>query len=243
MSNSTFSPFTALALKVVGIVLILSGLLNYILSAIPLNFGERDWQIQFVGQLVNQGFIPMLGIALLILGYGIEGMGGSHKRNSLDLRFAVFILSSILGLVFLLVIPLHLSNVSQRSSEAFAEIRARAEQFESQIQQETQQLRALVENDAQFQQLEQAIESGQVQGAQLQQLQLVRQQVRQLRENPAALEQQIQTARNELTSRQEEAEKEERGRALKSSLSVGLTSLLLAIGYIIIGWTGFKSLS
>jgi multisubunit Na+/H+ antiporter MnhB subunit len=242
MNQSTFSPYTALSLKVVGIILILSALISYIVAAIPFNPSEQEWQIQYVSQLVNQGFLPLIGIVLTLLGYWVEDVGSSSRRSSLDLRLPVFILASFLGLIFLLIIPLHLSNVSQQSAAAFAEIETKAEQFEAQIQSETQQIQALVENEEQFAELEQAIESGQVQGQQLQQLQLIRQQVQQLKENPQALEQQIQTARTELLTRKEEAEQEERTKAFKSTLTVGLSSLLLAIAYIVVGWMGFRSL-
>jgi ABC-type multidrug transport system fused ATPase/permease subunit len=242
MNKYTFSPYTALSLKVVGIILILSALLSYVVAAIPFNPSQQEWQIQYVNQLVNQGFLPLVGMTLMIIGYWIDDVGGTSQRRSLDLRLPIFILASLLGLIFLLIIPFHLNNISQRSAEAFAEIETKAEQFEAQIQNETQQLQALVENEEQFAELEEAIESGQVQGEQLQQLQLIRQQVQQLRDDPQAIEEQVQTARTELLAQKEEAEQEERTKAFKSVLAVGLSSLLLAIGYVVVGWMGFKSL-
>lgn len=243
MNKSTFSAHAALSLKVVGIILILSALLSYIVAAIPFNPSQREWQIQFVNQLVNQGFLPLVGITLMVIGNWIEAVGSSSRRSGSNLSLPVYGLASFLGIVFLLVIPLHLNNVSQRSAEAFTEIETKAEQFEAQIQNETQQLQVLVENEEQFAELEQAIESGQVQGQQLQQLQLIRQQVQQLRDNPQALEEQVQTARTELLTRKEEAEQEERTTAFKSVLTIGLSSLFLAVGYIVVGWTGFRSLA
>jgi hypothetical protein len=60
-SSPVYSPFTALALKVVGLIMIVSSLVDYIFLAIPLNAGQRAWQLAYVGQLVDRGILPMVG--------------------------------------------------------------------------------------------------------------------------------------------------------------------------------------
>lgn len=57
-SSVVYSPFTALALKTVGLILIVSALLDYVILAIPFNPLQREWQLSFTTQIVDRGVIP-----------------------------------------------------------------------------------------------------------------------------------------------------------------------------------------
>ena len=46
----------------------------------------------------------------------------------------------------------------------------------------------------------------------------------------------------QVRQRKEEAEKQAKDNAWKSGLRIGISSLLLSIGYSIIGWTGLKGM-
>jgi trehalose-6-phosphate synthase len=48
--------------------------------------------------------------------------------------------------------------------------------------------------------------------------------------------------RNQIRQSKEEAEKQAKQRAWKSGMRIGMSSLLLSIGYIIIGWTGLRGM-
>ena len=81
MNTSTISPFTSLALKLIGVILILSSLLDYITLAIPFQPLNAEWQIGFTGQIVDRGIVPMVGIAFLLVGYWIDtSVGGTGKK-------------------------------------------------------------------------------------------------------------------------------------------------------------------
>ncbi len=47
---------------------------------------------------------------------------------------------------------------------------------------------------------------------------------------------------NQIRQRRDEAEKQAKDNAWKSGLRIGISSLLLSIGYIIIGWTGLRGM-
>jgi hypothetical protein len=245
-SSPASSSFTALALKIVGLVMIVSSLLDYILAIIPFNIDQREWQIAVTTQFVDRGIIPLVGIALVLLAYRIDhnSAAGQAQQKSLfqDLRFWLLSLSSLLGLIYLLLVPLHFYNVYAQSDEAFKQINQKASQAETQLQAQTQQVDALIKDPQRLSELEKAIASGQVQGEQLTRLQALRQQLDTFKKDPKALGQQVDAAKKQISKGKEEAENRARTEALKLGLRTGLSSLFLAIGYIVVGWTGLRSL-
>ncbi|HEY9823531.1 MAG TPA: HpsJ family protein [Candidatus Sericytochromatia bacterium] len=243
-SSPASSSFTALALKIVGLVMIVSSLLDYILAIIPFNIDQREWQIAVTTQFVDRGIIPLVGIALVLLAYRIDSAAVQAQQKSLfqDLRFWLLSLSSLLGLIYLLLVPLHFYNVYAQSDEAFKQINQKATQAETQLQAQTQQVDALIKDPQRLSELEKAIASGQVQGEQLTRLQALRQQLDTFKKDPKALGQQVDAAKKQISKGKEEAENRARTEALKLGLRTGLSSLFLAIGYIVVGWTGLRSL-
>jgi len=241
------SPLAAIALKLVGIVTIVSAIIDYLVLLIPPNFLDPQWQLSTTTQIVDRGIVPLVGIALLLTGFWIESnVGVTRHRQSLvsDLRFWACLFASLLGLVFLILTFLHVNNVRITSRSALEQVTTEASQAETQLEQrlstelnqQRQQLNQLLENE---EVLQQAIESGQLPP-----------EIEQFRDNPEGLEaflseragearQQLQT---ELGTRREEAVQRVRREAWKSAIRISISSLLLAIGYIIIGWMGLRRL-
>ncbi|MFP4410248.1 MAG: HpsJ family protein [Coleofasciculus sp.] len=249
-SSTMYSSFAGLALKIVGLIMILSSLLDYLILIIPspgVSPLENEWQLNLTTQLVDRGVIPMVGIAFLVTGYWISNnSGGSlpeRKSSITDLRFWAFLLSSLLGLLFLLLVPLHFNNVRIQSNQAIEQITQQAQQAETQLETQVQQIDTLLEDPQQLERLDQAIESGQAQGEQLQRLQALREQLQALRQDPEAIAQRTEQAQTQIRSRRQELEQRARTDALKRGIRIGLSSLLLAIGYSIIGWMGLRNLS
>jgi len=242
-SSLASSPFTALTLKVVGLIMIVSSLLDFVILAIPFEPLKREWQLGFTTQIVDRGIIPMVGIALVVAGYwisnSISASGAEPKPAVQDLRFWVFLLSSLLGLIFLLLVPLHISNVSQQSTDAQKQIDQKASQAEAQLDAQKKNVDLIVKDPQKLSELEKAIGSGQVQGEQLARLQALREQLQKFKQDPKALNQQSEAALSQIRSSKQEAQKRATTEAFKLSLRTGLSSLLLAIGYAVIGWTGF----
>ncbi|MBP0018275.1 MAG: HpsJ family protein [Cyanobacteria bacterium SBLK] len=245
MNNPAFSAFSSLALKVVGVILIVSSLLDYIVLAIPFQITNKDWQLTLASNIVDRGIIPMVGIAFLIAGYWIgESLGNGDRGVSVtDLRFWSFIFACFLGLMFLLFIPLHLGNLRYKMRQATEQIEQGLTAAEQQIQTQFDQINQLLADDARIQQLDRAIASGQVTGARLEQLQTIRNQIDTLKDNPAALEEQLEQANTQLQQRRKEAEERAKTNAFKSGVRTGVSSLLLAIGYSVIGAMGFRGLA
>ena len=263
-SNSRqFSSVAARTLKVVGIILILSALLDCIVLSLPGETSDlfnRAWQLAAATQIVDRGIIPLMGIALLMTGFWVDSSSGvsiERRKVWLDLRFWALLISSLLGLLYLSLVPVHLNNtrlelqnalaqVDQEAGQAEGQLEAqiKSDQFKAQVEQlksqRRSQIAALLQDDGK---LQQALQSSEVP----QELKTV---LRNSKNDPKALdnflEQQAQAlptqARNEIRTRKQQKEKELRTRSRNSSLQTGISSLLLAIGYITVGWTGLRSL-
>jgi len=262
-NSRQFSSVAARTLKVVGIILILSALLDCIVLSLPGETSDvlnRAWQLAAATQIVDRGIIPLMGIALLMTGFWVDSSSGVSidRRNFwVDLRFWALLISSLLGLIYLLLVPVHLNNtrlelkdtlaqVDKEAGQAEAQLEAqiKSEQFKAQVEQLKSQRRsqigALLQDDGK---LQQALKSPEVP----KELKAV---LQESKNDPKALdkflEQQAQElpaqARNEIRTRKQQKEKELRTRSRNSSLQTGISSLLLAIGYITVGWTGLRSM-
>ncbi len=262
-NNRQFSSVAARTLKVVGIILILSALLDCIVLSLPGEASDivnRGWQLAAATQIVDRGIIPLMGIALLMTGFWVDSSSGVsiERRNVwVDLRFWALLISSLLGLIYLLLVPVHLNNTRLELKDTLAQVdkeagqaenqleaQIKSDQFKAQVEQLKSQRRsqigALLQDDGK---LQEALKSPDVP----KELKAV---LQESKNDPKALdkflEQQAQElpvqARNEIRTRKQQKEKELRTRSRNSSLQTGISSLLLAIGYITVGWTGLRSM-
>lgn len=266
MSNHPqFSPLVAQTLKLIGVILILSFLLDFAILLFPFGARDRTWQIGLATALVDRGIIPMVGMAFLIAGYWINNQPTTRtidaltKRTaSLDLKLTL-LLSCLLGLLFGVFFPLHINNVRQASAEAIERINQDATQKETQLQTELgsaqaqaeiqgkqnqfrSQVSELLQNEQQF---NQALQSEQLPDSQKRLL-------RRFKADPKALDQFLNQefgaqvlrdrALGQIRSRKQQAEQQARTEVWKSGLRIGISSLLLSIGYIAIAWNGLRSM-
>jgi hypothetical protein len=265
MNTNVASVNASRALKVVGIILILSFLVDFVILLFPFQPTNRAWQIDLATALVDRGIVPMVGLGMLIAGYWVDSVNEGAPRG-VDLRVPAFILSSILGLLFLLIFPLHLNNVRQASAQTVEQIQKEAATAETRLDTElnqiqarlgTEQAKAALEQQrtqikAQFTQLLQDDKRYQEALKNPQLPQTTKELLKKFKANPEELEKYIaqqsdpeQVAnqrRSQIRETREEAEKEAKERAWRSGVRIGISSLLLSIGYIIIGWTGLKGM-
>ena len=264
-STTRSSPVAGRALKLFGTIFVVSFLVDFIILLIPfeaLGPEGRAWQINFATQLVDRGIVPMVGIAFVLLGFWIDGVSGVAKSASTgvkDMRFWMVLIAAILGVGYLILFPLHLNNVFSERKAAMAQIDQQATQLESRlgqqldnpqaqtaIQQRQQQIKGQVSGLLQNEQLlGQVLQSDSVGGDMKQLLEKAKQ-------NPAALDQLIQEQFNpdalrkrgtsQIRQQKEDLEKRAQNNALKSGVRTGLSSLLLAIGYLGIGGTGLLAM-
>jgi ABC-type multidrug transport system fused ATPase/permease subunit len=251
-NNFLSAPF---ALKLVGFILIFSSLLDYLFVLNGLgDFKDKQTLGTGITQLVDRGVIPMIGVALALTAYWLERLADMPARNSKLFRFVALAVSALLGLLFLLMAPVHLNNTSQVAQQAREQIEKQAKDAEGQVEQQVQQRQAELTNlvkdtkqfDEQLKQMSEAIANNQVPEAQLPQLKQLEKDLKEIKANPAALQNKAKESRDQLLNRirdeKQKAEKQVNSQAWKASVKTGLNSLILSVGYLIISWVGLSEM-
>jgi len=252
--------FTSLSLKLTGLVFIISFLLDGFILPLPYRFSQSQWQVGFVTTFVDRGIVPLLGIVLVLIAYWIDSNNRDviPRKSRFELRWPIFWLSALLGLVFLLMIPVHINNINQIKNNALTQIEQGVDQGEGQIQAFLAQLNTLSQNpqllEQEISQRNQVIETGRFQGQPIntEQLQTLRQQreqltnLRDLSKKPKEFKQRLDEIKNQLQTqlqdRRKQAESQANLEALKQWLRIGIQSMLLSICYSLIGWLGIREL-
>jgi len=246
LSSRQLSPLIATTFKVVGIVMVLAAFIDMLVLPIPYVFQDREWLLGFTTQIVDRGIIPLLGFALFLAGFWVESLTTSSSRL---LPTITLIASCILSAFYLLLIVLHVSNVSSVQANQLEAISARTvqaeQEIETQIDTQLGQRRTLISQLLESPELRgQAVERGLISAEDAAVLEQFEDDPQQLETYLQGLESQAEGVRSEQQSeiddRRETRISEIKNDALKSNLRIGLSSLLLAIGYGVVGWTGLK---
>lgn len=250
------SSFIRLCLSLVGGILLISSLIEYLFLLFPLQFQDQNWQISITNSLVDRGIVPLIAICLLLIAWWINDNNINDKAGKI-IRLPVFIIASIFGLIFLLLVPLHLTNINRVSSDLMTQINQKVEQQQAQIQGFIAQLDAIAKNPEQLKQeiaqRTKVIEAGGViQGQKLNPQELASittqrdqlQQMLDLSQKPDQLKAKLQEVETRLQGELKTMENNEINKAktiaLKQSLRTSISSLMLSISYIVIGWLGLQ---
>ncbi|MGK7892646.1 MAG: HpsJ family protein [Xenococcus sp. (in: cyanobacteria)] len=253
MSSSKISNFTSLCLKTIGGILILTSLLDYLTLAIPFQPSDAQWQIALTSQIVDRGIVPMVGIAFVVLSYWVESnLSKTTTNQGFNLRLPAFGLSLFLGVIFLLLVPLHLNNLRVISAQNLAQIDASTAEAQTLISQRFEQLKN-PENiqliTRRISDIDRALNSGKIEGKTLnsqqrQQLTHTKQQLESLSQNtknPDTIDARLQEAQSKLETETLAQKNQTKTQAFKQGLRVGISSLLLSIVYLLMGWFGLQS--
>ncbi|MEA5617086.1 HpsJ family protein [Cronbergia sp. UHCC 0137] len=270
MVNRAPSLNLSLSLKLVGIVCILSFLLDFAFLLFPVQATDKLWQINLARNLVERGIVPLVGLGILLAAYWLDSMDQKDQPEVVDLKLPAFILSSILGLIFLLIVPLHLNTVNQLKVETTERINTEANQLEAQVNNQLEQVQNQLGNnqikeaverqrlalkDQLTTQLNEVVKSEIRYNQALQNNQIPPEQkdlIKAYKLNPKALDEFIarqtdpeQLAKQRIT--QVRTQKEQRLQQTQQDawkeVRIGISSFLLSIAYIIIGWTGLRGMN
>lgn len=245
------TPTVATILRIIGIVLVLIPIVNCLALAIPYDWGSRQWQLSLIPQLIDQGPIPLLGIAFFFIGSWIARVNTSallERRLLFDLRFWLLVWAALLGVFFLILVPLHLSNVQYERSQALQQIETDTQQAQSQIdaqlqmqlQQQRSRINTLLENP---EQVEAAIAQGQMDPENAALLEQFKQDPKKIDEFLKQEADRVrQQAQQEIDSRRSEAETRAKIRVAQVSWRTSINGLVLAFTYAIIAAWGLRAL-
>ncbi len=244
------SPSTsAQVLKIVGLVLVVLFVVDFISLTLSPNFLDKQWLTNWITQLVDRGVVPMVGIALLLMGLWI---GNSPKPTPARKRLRpnpitmTLLFSGLLSITFLIFAPLYFNGSQMISVEVSQQINEEALRAESnlnnQLEQQRNQVNALLSNDEQLQQIEQQLQADQITEELRIQLQQVRDSIQQAKVNPTFIEQRVEGLRSEGLSQIRRTQLQTRNQVVaelrKSQFRITVSSLLLSLGYFGTCWTG-----
>ncbi|HEY9643989.1 MAG TPA: HpsJ family protein [Coleofasciculaceae cyanobacterium] len=251
VSPSSTSRYTALILKVAGIILILGVLLDYIVLAFPANFLDNEWIVNLINQWVGRGTVPLLGIAFIVFGIWIERISGdvTQPKSRGALLTATLILSLLLGIIFLVFAPLHFNSSRLASAATTRKINDQAalaqQQLERTLTQQKDKVTALLGNEQQVEQLQQQLQSNQIPADQQAQAQQLRETLQKVKADPKLLDQELDKARTQglgqIKQRQQQALDQAQSQVRNSRNQAVFSSLLLSVGYFTIGATGLRT--
>lgn len=247
MQPTVSSFLTPLALKTAGAVLILSSLIDlvFMLCFPPENLvleGSR-WWLYATSQLVDRGLLPLVGIAFVVTGDWIKIVStedGGDRGNTW--RIGTFTLASLLGLIFILIIPFQIMTTNDFKSQDLKKIGDEVTKLEQGIKSNLQQINAQSKDKirAQITTIDNELKSGQAQGERLAGLQLTKSKLELLLADPKKFAQESEQNLQQLQKQKQKAETQASERMLKTGVRTSMASLLLAIAYITIGWTGLR---
>ena len=225
--------------------MVLATVFNMIVLPWPYQFEEREWVLfRFITPVVDRGIIALLGVVLILGSCWIQAIAQEKPSNAKfhsKLPFWASVVSILFSVFFVMMLGAHLWNLSQWRSEQIASVAEQAAQAESQLEQQVDQQRELIGTLLENTGLrEDAISRGQLPGDVVALLE-------QLENDPgnlSAFEERVQEGltqrQTDISIRRQDLQKEVSDRATKSALMTGVDSLLLAIGFGIISWTGLR---
>jgi hypothetical protein len=238
---------TALVLQVTGIILILGVLVDYIILATPPDFLNSTWLVNLIDQCVGRGTVPLLGVAFIVFGIWIDRVSNGENNSRKGLLLFTLVLSLLLGAVFVLFVPLHFNSSRLASAAQTRQINQQADaaqqQLNAQLAQQKEKVSALLADEQQVAQLQQQLDNAPP--AQQAQLQQIRETLDKVKANPKALDQEVEKARTQgmaqIKQRQQEALDQAQTATRNSRTQATTSSILLAIGYFVIGGTGLSA--
>ncbi|MGB3495243.1 MAG: HpsJ family protein, partial [Elainellaceae cyanobacterium] len=242
----------SLSFKAVGLIMIIAALIDIVILPLPYRFQDPEWLLALTTQVVDRGIIPLLGVALFIAGNWVDSLAGNPVQMSASwrsLQFWVLILACAMSVLYLILTVVHVNSVMRLQSRELSNIADQAAEAEQQLDQrieaEIGQRRQGVQQLLQSPEIrQQAIAQGAISEEDAQQLTQFEQNPEQLDTYLEGLDQQAETLRaeqqGEIGARREAAISTARTNALKSTFRIGLSSVLLAIGYAIVSWSGLR---
>jgi hypothetical protein len=228
---------TSLVLPIVGIILLLTVVYDFTVRLFTLAGDKPDLQLNFLNELIDRGVIALLGLALVYAGFWINQFFKSPSNAIADsgnapwrsAQFWTFILASLLGLIFLLLIPFHFSVSGQILSASTTRADQQEAQIKFQIQQQQQEVQAVLAG-GQIDQLLQRKDLAPDKVAILQEL----------KKDPQAFDKKAAQQLQEMKKQKQQALDQVSKEVTLNRWRAEVRSLLLTLGFIAIGWTGLR---
>ncbi|WP_404783775.1 HpsJ family protein [Altericista sp. CCNU0014] len=228
---------TSLVLPIVGIVLVLTVVYDFTVRLFTLQWDKPDVQLNFLNELIDRGVIALLGLALVYAGFWLNSALSKPASNSADpaaspwrsSQFWTFVFSSLLGLIFLLLVPFHFSTSGQILSAASTRADQQEAQIKFQIQQQQQEVQSVLAGG----QIDQILQQKGLPADRVAILQ-------ELKKDPQAFDKKAAQQLEEMKKQKQQALDQVSKEVSLNRWRAEVRSLLLALGFVAIGWTGLR---
>jgi hypothetical protein len=232
---------TSLVLPIVGIILLLTVVIDFAAqAAINYPWDKPDSLLQFQNELIDRGVIALLGLALVYAGFWFDRVlvqaipnsaTGSISGSALWVKpqFWTFVVASLLGLLFLLLIPWHANASGQILSAAST----RADQQEAQINFQIQQEKQKIQSVQAAGQIDQQLQRKDLSPAEIGMWQ-------ELKKDPQAFDKKMAQQLVEIKKQKQQSLDQVSKAVSLYPFRSEVRSLLLSFGFIAIGWTGLR---
>ena len=157
-------------------------------------------------------------------------------------RVGTFVLASLLGLIFVLIIPFQLSTTNDFKTQELGKISKEVTQIEAGIKNNLKQINAQSKDKLkeQITAIDKELKGGQIPPERLTNLQITKSKLELLLNDPKKFAAESEQNLQQLQKQKQKVETQASERMLKTGVRTSLASFLLAIAYITIGWTGLK---
>lgn len=247
MQPTISSSLTPLVLKVAGAVLILSSFIDLVFMLLfsPENLGadSNQWWLYATSQLVDRGLLPLVGIAFIITGDWIKIVSTEDGGNQNNVtRIATFALASLLGLIFLLVIPFQLLTTNTLKEKEITALTEQMTKIEKGETTRAQQLATLGKDKIkqQITLIDNELKNSGAQAPQAAELQYNKTQLELFINDPKKFAEDSKQKLEQLQKQRNKVAAQINEKMFKTGARSSLASLLLTVGYITIGWTGLR---
>ncbi len=123
-------------INLVGYVILLLALLDAIASFIPAKFFDPNWELTTIGKNIEAVWAPLLGFVLIFYRRQQEPI----KFRELKILSFISSLSLILGIIYLLTVPLLITDTFRISRSNHAQVNLQLEAQRIKVKQITEQL-------------------------------------------------------------------------------------------------------
>ena len=223
----------ATVLSIIGIILILTYVFDFGIRLFDAQYDSEQWQISFLTELIDRGITPLLGLGFIFAGT-LFRMGSDSGQTSGSLikdgRFWMFVVASLLGLLYLILIPLHFGTTGKILSDTVAQFDQEAARAEQGIQAQKDQLNSIATSG----EIDKLIANEQLPQAQKDLL-------TQVKSDPSIVDKRAEEELGKIKAQKDTALTKASSEATLARLRSELRSLLLAIAYTVLGWTGLRN--
>ena len=258
-------PPSSRVLTVVGLVLIFTFFLDFLVRLTSPQMSNVEVQLNLLNELLDRGVIPLIGLALIYAGFWFYRYSyspatteapDSPKTNAAwqDPKFWTFVFASLLGLMFLLIIPFQYAKTGAVIQKALDQVdqewtrsKATIDNQLNQIKLEEQQWQAISKDPTQ---LDQLLQNPQMPPQQKTVLTQLKNDPQVLKQNVEARVKQLQQQQTQVSGQLVNAEKKKAevisqatAERTMTRLRGGIRGVLLAIAFASIGWTGLRDSS